>query len=82
MLLTGETYGARLVCVYPLVNMSNIAPLVSGSMLQSGSPWMELRMVAIKLLVVFALSPVHKALASCCKQSSRISGNLVLRTFQ
>jgi hypothetical protein len=34
-------------------------------------------MVAIKFLVVFVLSPVHNLLASCCRQTSRISGNLV-----
>ena len=65
------------VCVYPLASMSNIAPLVSGSMLESESPWMDLRMVDIKLLVVFTLSAAHNALLSCCRRTSRISGNLV-----
>jgi hypothetical protein len=78
MLFTGAAYGILLVGVYPFVNMSNIAPLVSGSMVESGSPRTELRMADIKFLVTFALSAPHNALASCSRQISRISGNLFL----
>jgi len=35
-------------------------------------------MADIKFFAVFTLSPAHNALASCCRQISRISGNLVL----
>jgi len=35
-------------------------------------------MADIKFFAVFTLSPAYNALASCCRQISRISGNLVL----